>query len=344
MSGPMSEPWVFNMFRNADRKPFPPAVFERGQCPAFTQIELVVVIAIAGGLVALLLPAVQQARATARKTQCANNLKQIGFGLHSFAEVNGYFPTGQECMVRISPYLESGFLLEDWTRLEWGRSMHRRMPWLICPADPLLEPAAGVMSYAVNGGGKLPYLEIRPGFAIPISNGFRQERRFTRFRIQGITPAMITDGLSQSLAFSERLSGIPGGGGPRPASSVSYPRRVLWFTERRFLGPGEEALTIDQCRHHRLPEALNVVTPAMVYLCPEYNHLLPPNHPGCALGPNDGVYTPGAIKLPTATSLHHGGVNALVADGAVRFVNDGIDPKVWGALGSVADRDPVAGF
>src|SRR5260370_1119180 len=80
----------------------------------FTLIELLVVIAIIAVLVALLLPAVQQAREAARRSQCKNNLKQIGLALHNYEELSKVFPPGEisvsdaATLTQILPFMDLG--------------------------------------------------------------------------------------------------------------------------------------------------------------------------------------------------------------------------------------------
>ncbi|HTN75892.1 MAG TPA: DUF1559 domain-containing protein [Pirellulaceae bacterium] len=92
---------------------------------AFTLVELLVVIAIIGVLVALLLPAVQAAREAARRTQCANNLKQIGLAMLQFEHNNGHFPYSRTgSLWRALPYVEQVTLSEMFTSARHSNGLH----------------------------------------------------------------------------------------------------------------------------------------------------------------------------------------------------------------------------
>src|SRR6185369_1865432 len=135
---------------------------------AFTLVELLVVIAIIGVLVALLLPAVQAAREAARRTQCTNNLRQIGVAFQNFHDVNGRFMPMVGANINGSwgwgaallPYLEQDNLFKsigspDVQSVDWlaaaklapnnptaplGVLLQTRLAVFTCRSDPVMSP------------------------------------------------------------------------------------------------------------------------------------------------------------------------------------------------------------
>src|SRR5947209_17520878 len=118
-------------------------VLERGSHPGFTLLELLVVIAIIAALIALLLPAVQAAREAARRSQCVNNLKQIGLGLHNYHSTHNSFPMGGTMAPRGVGY---GIPYDDWA--VWS-AQALMLPYM--EQSPLYNAAN--FSFAAEGGG-----------------------------------------------------------------------------------------------------------------------------------------------------------------------------------------------
>src|SRR3954447_326628 len=124
-----------------------------GRRGGFTPIELLVVIAIIAVLIALLLPAVQAAREAARRSQCVNNLKQLGIALHNFHDVNSVLPSsdrpsGATTLPRIAgltfmlPYMEQTNLYNaynqstNWSSPDNSTVVRSRINTLVCPSSP----------------------------------------------------------------------------------------------------------------------------------------------------------------------------------------------------------------
>lgn len=144
----------------------------RARRTAFTLIELLVVIAIIAVLIALLLPAVQQAREAARRTQCRNNLKQLGLAMHnyhdtslSFPMLGGFAPThGWGALPLVLPYIDQAPLynqvnFNDSVACLSMQAIHvAPIPGLLCPSDPA-KPAPsdrGIPSATCGSGPTMP--------------------------------------------------------------------------------------------------------------------------------------------------------------------------------------------
>jgi prepilin-type N-terminal cleavage/methylation domain-containing protein len=197
---------------------------------AFTLVELLVVIAIIGILVALLLPAIQAAREAARRTQCTNQLRQIGLAVQTYHDARGNFPSGRNTNDQygvswayyILPQLEEQVLYDAYVPKERvdsdvnARAMRTPISVYACPsrrppaADrdfdnnedaPLVRAAAVLGDYAANAG-----LEEDIGMEGNDFNAGKIDLTLAGPIYSGskIRARQVTDGLSKTLAVGER--------------------------------------------------------------------------------------------------------------------------------------------
>ena len=332
-----------------------PVVIGGGRCIStdrahgFTLIELLVVIGIIAILVALLLPAVQAAREAARRTQCKNNLKQIGLALHGYEASNRVFPPAG-CVVpgsdfapwsaqaRLLPYLDQENLrrLIDWSSTADAQPnvTSLRIAIYMCPSESHDEAHVDQdgsvygTNYGINAGTWFVFDSAtgQPGpgaFAINTSFGTQSFR----------------DGLSSTIALSEvktfqpRLhsGGLPSTlGEPIPTSSavlsnyggtIDNSGHVQWFdadpTQTGFttvFGPNAAVSYVAA----GVPFDIDFVS--------------------ATEGETTTSLTYAAV---TSRSYHHGMVHTLLMDGSTHAANNSIDLRIWRALSTRAGNEPV---
>jgi prepilin-type N-terminal cleavage/methylation domain-containing protein/prepilin-type processing-associated H-X9-DG protein len=337
---------------------------------AFTLIELLVVIAIIAILIALLLPAVQQAREAARRTQCRNNLKQLGLALHNYHDVFLMFPAmrrgpndgagrqgDQTGLIALLPYFDQAALYNQIPQdatvpVVWTTTYQ---PWrntvggvVLCPSAPIPTSGSGV---STNGPLGVKSYHFCVGTTINNNYSGATNGLFQFGAIVGGNKGFrnVTDGTSNTLAMGERVLGNNGN------------RSVLGQTAFNVTGVNANPILCQATSVNRQYTAATSIStwgsgtlwafghPAQT----AFNTVLPPNSPSCWEANTDNPSNqPGIFSL---TSLHTGGAHVLMADGAVRFVSENIDAGnygapptptygVWGALGTVAGGETVGDF
>ena len=280
-----------------------------------TIIEVVVVLAIIGLLAALVTPAVQQVRITSRRMSCQSKCRQVGIAMHNFHDRNNGFPASGQSWEELLPDLGEVALYDRMKILNFNQM--KKVPVYRCDMDVKNTAVSGV-NVSLNDG---------LGFRIFGYDGMEQTSPAL------VTLGDVTDGSSQTAHVSERLF---------PADV----ERMAWFT----LTSHRSASAIDDfanaCRGQRLPPIYPTITyvdasaSTLTRSRAGYNTVLGPNSPSCFNGPpSDPDSTSAAYQALSASSLHPNGVNVLMVDGAVRFVSDGIDIKVWRAMSSRNGND-----
>ena len=296
----------------------------------FTLVELLVVIAIIGILVALLLPAVQQAREAARRTHCLNNTKQWGLSMHLYHDANRKLPVGsrnnprQTWVMYLWPFIEESALhaannTDEHFYLPPG-TIARTMDGLTgqfvsiyyCPSDAIgQDQTRGTYqrrrgNYVVNWGNSKYGQRREPEAKAPFSHiqGRRSAPRVTSIR-------KIKDGTSKTLLMSEVLK--------------------AWSLDDNDWR-GDIHNDDGEFRFHTLLTP-NTSAPDVIQ-----NGWF--QHTGDPLMP--AVAGSSAAQVTAARSRHAGGVNAVFCDGSMRFMNNEVALVVWQALGSMDGNEVEA--
>ncbi len=301
----------------------------------FTLIEVLVVISIIGLLIALLLPAIQAARESARRAQCVNNLKQYGLALHNYIATNGLLCSGfngYSLHVSFLPQMDQAALYNSFnfsTPIGMARysdnatSNSTSLRTLLCPSDGLGKSLRNDSRWSwTNYAGCVgDFIRIgSPPAGVPPHAGIFANH-------QGVGPQDVTDGLSTTVAMSEFLVGNP-----------NVPERLRSiYVPSDFSGGPAAGLSEFQTRCEGLVMEIpytntykGEVWSYGSYDYTLYDNTFPPDRPSCR-NTSTSTEINGAT---TATSNHAGGVNVLFADGHVQFVRDTISSIAWRAIGT----------
>ncbi len=339
----------------------------------FTLIELLVVIAIIAILIALLLPAVQQAREAARRSQCRNNLKQLGLAMHNYHDSAKLYPLSQMAGVTgtadwrgssahtsLLPYLDQAPLFKTYNFGVWawwdnGKGAHmvntaaspgrRRIPGFVCPTNAAnLSDGTGVrpqINYPMCEGatGGMYNDGVVGGYVGNKQNGI------VNLRVP-VEIGSVRDGTSNVIMASEQVSSGSGGSAQdllvnlRQAVAIPAGWDGTFLTLAQMNDWGSRCTTSGNAQRTETGCFWNVG----VHEQGSFNVLLPPNSKYQNCTAHCSGCAPDGPAMLGARSLHTGGVHSLMGDGAVKFINQNIDYIMWQRLGARNDGQPVGEF
>ncbi|MBL8809874.1 MAG: DUF1559 domain-containing protein [Planctomycetaceae bacterium] len=316
---------------------------QRTRKSGFTLIELLVVIAIIAILVALLLPAVQQAREAARRTQCKNNLHQLGIALHNYHDVFNKFPPGSFWNnVNGGRTYQQGSLLTHLLPYVEQSNMFNQIPFNSPPA-----PSYNVNDATLPDGRLMRQVFFVPGFVCPSDTAGN--------RFNNVSTV-------QNYAGSKGASNAGSPTGGNPAQSPTCPDKYLGYRMGDTHASGVSGPFHRNGRSDSMKDCPDGLSNTIYIgeVRPECsNHMrqgwlqanngqgmastiYPINLNTCVEAANTGCnWVNNWTDEFGFRSRHTGGAQFLLGDGAVRFISENIDHTTYNRLGAKADGQVV---